>query len=68
MAATDTRVATVAYAPVTALTGIFSNALAALAAWNESRATRSALSQLTDRELDDIGLSRSEIDIIARNF
>lgn len=29
--------------------------------WNEARITRKALSKLTDRELDDIGLCRSDI-------
>ena len=38
------------------------NVLGALSSWNEARMTRIALSQLTDRELDDIGLNRSEID------
>ena len=33
----------------------------AVAGWFEARATRKALSQLSDRELDDIGLSRSDI-------
>ena len=32
--------------------------------WNEKRATRSALSKLSDRELADIGLSRGDIDRI----
>ncbi|GAA6208151.1 hypothetical protein NBRC116601_14440 [Cognatishimia sp. WU-CL00825] len=30
-------------------------------AWNETRKTRAVLAQLTDRELADIGLSRSAI-------
>ena len=38
-------------------TGIF----AKIAAWYESYQTRRALSSLTDRELNDIGLSRSDI-------
>ncbi|WP_099826614.1 DUF1127 domain-containing protein [Oceaniglobus indicus] len=29
--------------------------------WNQSRVTRKALSNLTDHELDDIGLVRSDI-------
>lgn len=32
-----------------------------LAAWNDARLTRKALSKLTNRELEDIGLSRSDI-------
>ncbi|MEZ5911484.1 MAG: DUF1127 domain-containing protein [Paracoccaceae bacterium] len=38
---------------------------AALAAWNDARVTRNALSRLSDRELDDIGLCRGDIDAIA---
>lgn len=37
----------------------------AVAAWNDARLTRKALSQLSDRELDDIGLVRSDIDRIS---
>lgn len=33
----------------------------AIATWNDQRATRKVLSSLTDRELDDIGLKRSDI-------
>lgn len=41
------------------------NAFAAVATWNDVRVTRSSLSKLTDRELDDIGLCRGDIDVIA---
>ncbi|PVA10258.1 hypothetical protein DC366_08400 [Pelagivirga sediminicola] len=34
---------------------------AAFSAWNDARLTRKALSALSDRELDDIGLTRSDI-------
>lgn len=34
--------------------------------WNDARVTRKALSRLTDRELDDIGLSRGDIEIVAK--
>jgi len=30
-------------------------------AWNEARVTRAALSKLSERELDDIGLCRADI-------
>ena len=33
----------------------------AFAEWNDARLTRKALESLTDRELDDIGLSRADI-------
>ncbi|MFU1477734.1 DUF1127 domain-containing protein [Roseovarius sp. C7] len=36
-----------------------------LVAWNEARATRVALSRLSDRELEDIGLERGDISTIA---
>ena len=36
----------------------------AVAAWNDARLTRKTLSQLSDRELDDIGLTRGDIDRI----
>ncbi|GGO58738.1 Uncharacterized conserved protein YjiS, DUF1127 family [Roseovarius pacificus] len=41
--------------------------LNAVRAWNDARVTRAALSQLTDRELDDIGLSRSDIQSVSRS-
>lgn len=39
--------------------------IAAVASWNDARVTRNALSALSDRELEDIGLSRGEIEQIA---
>ncbi len=36
--------------------------LQAFRAWHDTRATRKALHRLTDRELEDIGLSRGDID------
>ena len=43
-----------------------SSMLAAVAAWNDARVTRKALSKLSDRELDDIGLCRGDIETITR--
>ena len=38
--------------------------IAAVSTFFETRATRKALSQLSDRELDDIGLNRGDIERI----
>lgn len=46
---------------------IISALTAAIVAWNDARVTRKALAGLTDRELEDIGLSRSDIDAVAQN-
>ena len=43
-----------------------SNALIAVAGWNDARVTRNALGKLSDRELDDIGLCRGDIETIGR--
>jgi len=37
----------------------------AIASWNDARVTRNALAELSDRELDDIGLVRGDIDMVA---
>lgn len=47
---------------------IFVAAYSALAAWNDSRLTSKSLNSLTDRELDDIGLHRGDIDSVANRF
>ncbi|WP_090210431.1 DUF1127 domain-containing protein [Yoonia litorea] len=41
------------------------SAFGVVAAWNDARVTRKALSKLTARELDDIGLCYGDIDDIA---
>lgn len=43
------------------------NLIATFATWSDARATRRALNSLSDRELDDIGLSRGDIDLVIRN-
>jgi uncharacterized protein YjiS (DUF1127 family) len=35
-------------------------------AWNDARVTRNALAKLSDRELNDIGLTRYDIDRVTR--
>ncbi|MDW4499515.1 DUF1127 domain-containing protein [Sulfitobacter sp. D35] len=39
--------------------------IASVIAWNDARVTRNVLSALSDRELDDIGLTRGDIDSVA---
>jgi uncharacterized protein YjiS (DUF1127 family) len=38
---------------------------ATVISWNDARITRKALSSLSDRELEDIGLLRADIDFVA---
>ena len=42
--------------------GLVSAVFHTVSDWNDTRVTRKALSQLTTRELEDIGLSRGDID------
>ena len=44
------------------------NALGALADWNDLRKTRKVLAQLSAAELDDIGLSRADVDALTRKY
>lgn len=44
---------------------VLANVYAAVIDWNDTRVTRNALAALTDRELDDIGLVRGDIDDVA---
>ncbi|MCU4654470.1 DUF1127 domain-containing protein [Roseibacterium sp. SDUM158016] len=46
-------------------TRVLAEIVGRIAAWNDARVTRKALSQLSDRELDDLGLVRGDIDEIA---
>jgi len=67
MAATETtRVAPFGAISTFRISRMIEDTLAALANWNDARITRKALSRLSDRELDDIGLCRGDIDLIAR--
>lgn len=60
MAAFDTSRPT--YAAANKGFGAFATSLISVfAAWNDARKTRAALSQLSDHELDDIGLTRGDI-------
>ena len=40
--------------------------VASVAGWNDARVTRKALSRLSARELDDLGLTPSDIEDVAR--
>lgn len=40
--------------------------LSTLTDWRNTRSTRKSLSRLSDRELDDIGLCRGDIERVAR--
>ncbi len=66
MAALDTtRATTGSLGPAGRIGGIFASAVSAVIEWNDARMTRNALSGLTDRELEDIGLCRGDIDVVA---
>ncbi len=45
--------------------GLVHNAFGTLATWNDARTTRKALNALSNRELEDIGLCRGDIEAIA---
>ncbi len=42
--------------------GFLAKLFAMFARWNDARLTRNALSSLSDRELNDIGLTRDDIE------
>ncbi|MEM1387135.1 MAG: DUF1127 domain-containing protein [Pseudomonadota bacterium] len=42
--------------------GIFAQLVAWYHTWSETRATREALYKLSDRDLEDVGLTRGDID------
>ncbi|QFT59085.1 hypothetical protein FIU94_09635 [Sulfitobacter sp. THAF37] len=68
MAAFDTT--RTAYGSTNAVSRFFSGLTAVTSmfvAWKDARATRRALSSLTDRELEDIGLVRGDIDLVAQS-
>jgi len=47
------------------LNGAFLNWRLSLSTWQKIRATRKALNRLSERELDDIGLCRADIDRVS---
>ena len=48
------------------ISGVLHTAIETAVSWNDARMTRSALSSLSNRELEDIGLTRADIDMVAR--
>ncbi|MBD3663873.1 DUF1127 domain-containing protein [Sulfitobacter aestuariivivens] len=69
MAAFDTtRTAYGSTAVVSSISSFFSGLVAAVVSWNDARITRKVLSGLSDRELEDIGLVRGDIDDVAMPY
>lgn len=67
MAATETsRPAPFGAISIFRLVQAFGSFGAAFSDWNDARITRKALSKLSDRELDDIGLCRGDIELMGR--
>ncbi|PID35209.1 MAG: hypothetical protein CR964_00830 [Rhodobacterales bacterium] len=46
------------------LSEMLSNLFGMVAAWNDARQTRAALSRLTDHQLEDIGLTRADLNTL----
>ena len=68
MAALDTtRTAYGTSSAVSRIFTFFGGLFGALEAWQDTRMTRKALSDLTDHELADIGLLRGDIDLVAQS-
>jgi len=59
-----TRVAPFGVAPASSALKFAGTVLSSVRNWNDIRVTRKALASLSDRELDDIGLCRGDIDQI----
>lgn len=66
MAALDTTRTTIgSFGLVGRIGAYFASVVNAAVEWNDARVTRNTLSGLTDRELEDIGLCRGDIDVVA---
>jgi len=48
------------------ISALFFDAVASIVSWNDARVTRNSLSGLSNRELDDLGLVRGDIEDIAQ--
>ena len=66
MAAFDTTRPYAATGSANRIGSMFVSAFGVFSAWNDARLTRKSLGQLTDRELDDIGLIRGDIDGVSK--
>lgn len=66
MASVDMTRSAVSAAPLTRIKPMMLSIAATCVEWNELRLTRKALGALTDRELDDIGLIRGDIDVMGK--
>ncbi|MFD1913113.1 DUF1127 domain-containing protein [Halodurantibacterium flavum] len=60
-----TRTAPFGAIAVLRIVQLFEAGISRLSDWNQVRVTRKELSRLTDRELDDIGLCRSDIEFVS---
>jgi uncharacterized protein YjiS (DUF1127 family) len=67
MAAIDSTRSLGSHGLVGRIGALLSALIAAFVDWNDARATRNALSALSDRELEDIGMVRGDIESVARN-
>ncbi|MEX0350453.1 MAG: DUF1127 domain-containing protein [Paracoccaceae bacterium] len=68
MAALDTTRTTFgSFGLVGRIGATFTALVSAIVDWNDARITRNALAGLTDRELEDIGMCRGDIDDVARS-
>lgn len=47
------------------MSATFTTLVSGFISWNDARVTRNSLARLSDRELDDIGLLRGDIDEVA---
>lgn len=66
MAAFDTtRTAYGSSVAASRISAFVAQAIVGIVSWNDARVTRKALAALNDRELEDIGLMRSDIDFVA---
>ena len=67
MAFLDTSHTTALHPPLNLLSKLVKIIFDALVGWNDARVTRNILSQLSTRELDDIGLAPGDIEHILRH-